>query len=214
MARNRPADRRNGRQSRAAPLNARSASSASAGRRKQLREARKPCILWLTGLPAAGKTTLAREITQRLETLGVRAFVLDGDDLRLGLNSDLGFSHADRNESVRRAGHAAKLLLDTGTIAVAALISPFRDHRQRIRALAGPDRFVEIFVDAPLHVCERRDPKGLYASARAGDIHDFTGIDSPYEPPETPDIRLLSAESPPGDLAAQVIRYLEKGEYI
>jgi len=195
-------------------LNARSARSASAGRGRRLREARKPCILWLTGLPAAGKTTLAREIARRLETLGVRAFVLDGDDLRLGLNSDLGFSRAARDESVRRAGHAARLILDTGTIAVAALISPFRNHRQRIRELAGPGRFVEIFVDAPLHVCERRDPKGLYASARAGDIQDVTGIDSPYEPPENPDIRLLSAESPPDELAGQVIRYLEKREYI
>lgn len=178
------------------------------------REARKPCILWLTGLPAAGKTTLAREIARRLETLGVRAFVLDGDDLRLGLNSDLGFSHAARAESVRRAGHAAKLLLDAGTIAVTALISPFRKHRERIRALAGDGRFVEIFVDAPLDVCERRDPKGLYASARAGEIQDVTGIDSPYEPPEDPDIRLRSAERPPGELAGQVILYLQEREYI
>lgn len=195
-------------------MNTRDARPSPATPEKRLREARKPCILWLTGLPAAGKTTLAREIVRRLETLGVRAFALDGDDLRLGLNSDLGFSHADRNESVRRAGHAARLLVDAGTIAVAALISPFRNHRQRIRELAGPDRFVEIFVDAPLHVCERRDPKGLYASARAGEIQDVTGIDSPYEPPETPDIRLQSAESPPGELASQVIRYLEEGEYV
>lgn len=190
------------------------ASPDSAGPEKRLREARKPCILWLTGLPAAGKTTLARQIARRLGTLGVRAFVLDGDDLRLGLNDDLGFSRAARNESVRRAGHAAKLLLDTGTIAVAALISPFREHRQRIRALAGHGRFVEIFVDAPLHVCERRDPKGLYASARAGEIQDVTGIDSPYEPPENPEIRLRSAESPPDELAGQVIRCLQDREYI
>ena len=140
--------------------------------------------------------------------------MLDGDDLRTGLNSDLGFSRAARNESVRRAGHAAKLLLDAGTIAVAALISPFRNQRQRIRELAGDGRFVEIFVDAPLHVCEKRDPKGLYASARAGDIQDVTGIDSPYEPPEDPDIRLRSAESPPGELAGEVIRYLQEREYI
>ena len=195
-------------------MNAPGASPASAGREKGLREARRPCILWLTGLPAAGKTTLAHEIARRLKALGVRAFVLDGDDLRRGLNSDLGFSHAARSESVRRAGHAAKLLLDAGTIAVAALISPFRDHRQRIRSLAGEGRFVEIYVDAPLDVCERRDPKGLYASARAGDIQDFTGIDSPYEPPENPDIRLRSAERPPDELAGEVIRYLEKREYI
>lgn len=195
-------------------MNTRDASPAPADPEKRLREARRPCILWLTGLPAAGKTTLAREIARSLETLAIRAFVLDGDDLRLGLNSDLGFSHAARNESVRRAGHAAKLLADSGTIAVAALISPFRKHRQRIRALAGDGGFVEIFVDAPLHVCERRDPKGLYASARAGDIQDVTGIDSPYEPPANPDIRLKSAERPPEELAGEVIRYLEKNEYI
>lgn len=195
-------------------MNAQDAGAASDRRERRLREARKPCILWLTGLPAAGKTTLAREIAYRLEALGVRAFVLDGDDLRQGLNSDLGFSHAARNESVRRAGHAAILLADAGTIAVTALISPFRRHRQRIRVLAGGDRFVEIFVDAPLEVCERRDPKGLYASARAGDIQDFTGIDSPYEPPETPEIRLLSAEKPPAELAGQVIRYLQEKDYV
>ena len=195
-------------------MNARDASGASVNRKTRLRDARKPCILWLTGLPAAGKTTLAREIARRLEALGIRAFVLDGDDLRTGLNSDLGFSRAARNESVRRAGHAAKLLLDAGTIAVAALISPFRNQRQRIRELAGDGRFVEIFVDAPLHVCEKRDPKGLYASARAGDIQDVTGIDSPYEPPEDPDIRLRSAESPPGELAGEVIRCLQEREYI
>ena len=195
-------------------MNTRDASPAPADLEKRLREARRPCILWLTGLPAAGKTTLAREIARRLESLGVRAFVLDGDDLRLGLNSDLGFSHAARDESVRRAGHAAALLVDSGTIAVVALISPFRKHRQRIRALAGDGRFVEIFVDAPLDVCERRDPKGLYASARAGDIRDFTGIDSPYEPPEDPEIRLRSAERPPDELAGEVIRYLEENEHI
>ena len=195
-------------------MNTRDASPAPAAPERRLREAGRPCILWLTGLPAAGKTTLAREIARRLETLAIRAFVLDGDDLRLGLNSDLGFSHAARNESVRRAGHAAKLLVDSGTIAVAALISPFRKQRHRIRALAGDGRFVEIFVDAPLHVCERRDPKGLYASARAGDIKEVTGIDSPYEPPENPDIRLRSAERPPDELAGEVIGYLEKNAYI
>ena len=195
-------------------MNTRDASPAPADPEKRLREARRPCILWLTGLPAAGKTTLAREIARRLESLGVRAFVLDGDDLRLGLTATSGFSHAARNESVRRAGHAAALLVDSGTIAVVALISPFRKHRQRIRALAGDGRFVEIFVDAPLHVCEQRDPKGLYASARAGDIRDFTGIDSPYEPPENPEIRLRSAERPPDELAGEVIRYLEENEHI
>lgn len=188
--------------------------AAAARRARPLREARKPCILWLTGLPAAGKTTLAREIARRLYRRGLRAFVLDGDELRQGLNSDLGFSHAARSESVRRAGHAARLLADSGTIAVTALISPFRRHRERIRALASEGRFVEIFVDAPLEVCERRDPKGLYASARAGDIHSVTGIDSPYEPPENPDIRLKSAERPPDELAGEVIRFLEERDYL
>lgn len=195
-------------------MNARPASSAAPHHAQPLREARKPCILWLTGLPAAGKTTLAREIAHRLQKLGLRAFVLDGDELRQGLNSDLGFSHAARSESVRRAGHAAMLLADSGTIAVVALISPFRGHRERIRALAGDGRFVEIFVDAPLEVCERRDPKGLYASARAGDIRSVTGIDSPYEPPENPDIRLKSAQHPPDELAGEVIHFLERRDYL
>lgn len=195
-------------------MNAEPESAAASGRTRPLREACKPCILWLTGLPAAGKTTLAREIARRLYRRGLRAFVLDGDELRQGLNSDLGFSHAARSESVRRAGHAARLLADSGTIAVTALISPFRRHRERIRALAGEGRFVEIFVDAPLEVCERRDPKGLYASARAGDIHSVTGIDSPYEPPENPDIRLKSAERPPDELAGEVIRFLEERDYL
>ena len=191
-------------------MNAGSANSAARAHQAELlREARKPCILWLTGLPAAGKTTLAREIARQLHKLGLRAFVLDGDELRQGLNSDLGFSHAARSESVRRAGHAATLLADSGTIAVVALISPFRRHRERIRVLAGGGRFVEIFVDAPLEVCERRDPKGLYASARAGDIQSVTGVDSPYEPPEDPDIRLKSAEHPPDRLAGEVIRFLK-----
>lgn len=195
-------------------MSAQDARPASTGRERLLREARKPCILWLTGLPAAGKTTIARKIAGRLQELGVRAFVLDGDDLRRGLNSDLGFSRDARNESVRRAGHAARLLVDAGTIAVTALISPFRRHRERIRVLAGGDRFVEIFVDAPLEVCERRDPKGLYASARAGGIRDFTGIDSPYETPDNPDIHLRSVEHPPDELAGQVIRHLQEKDYV
>ncbi len=177
-------------------------------------DAPQPCAMWLTGLPAAGKTTLAGEIAGRLRSLGHSACILDGDDLRRGLNANLGFSEADREENVRRAAEVARLLLDSGIFVVAALISPFRAGRKQARVLTGADRFVEVFVDAPLEVCQERDPKKLYAKVHAGEITGLTGIDSPYETPQNPELRLQSDKESPATLADRVIRYIQDAGYL
>lgn len=169
----------------------------------------QPFALWLTGVPAAGKTTLAGEVANRLRKQGLSVRVLDGDDLRGGLNADLGFSQADREENVRRFAEVTRLFLDSGICVVAALISPFRAGRQRARTIIGTERFVEIFVDAPLEVCQQRDPKGLYAKARAGKIVGLTGVDAPFEAPENPDLHLRTDRDTPRALAESVIRLLE-----
>ena len=147
-----------------------------------------PCVLWLTGFPGAGKSTLANAVDERLHLLGHHTYVLDGDNLRHGLSSDLGFSEADRSESVRRAGEAARLLMDAGLIVIVASIAPFRRDREAVRQRMPAGRFIEVHVDAPFSLCEQRDPKGLYRKARAGEIRNFTGIDSPYEVPEQAEI--------------------------
>ena len=167
------------------------------------------CVLWLTGLSGAGKSTTANAVEQRLHALGRHSYVLDGDNLRHGLTKDLGFTAADRVENVRRIAEVAKLFVDAGLIVLVSVISPFRDEREMARQLMGEGEFIEVFVDAPLEVCERRDPKGLYRKARAGEIKNFTGIDSPYEPPESPDIVLKTGERSADDLADQVIAYLQ-----
>lgn len=162
--------------------------------------------VWLTGLSGSGKSTLANAVAVALLDAGRPAYVLDGDNVRLGLNADLGFGAADRSENVRRIGEVAKLLADAGLVALVPVISPYRSDRDRVRAaheLAGLP-FVEVFVDTPLDVCEERDPKGLYARARAGGLVGMTGIDDPYEAPEHPDLRAGS-----GDLAAAVALVLE-----
>ncbi len=150
----------------------------------------RPCVVWLTGLSGAGKSTLANALEQRLLQRGYHSYLLDGDNIRHGLNQDLGFSQADRIENIRRVGEVAALLVDAGLIVITAFISPFRADRALVRALAPEGEFVEIYVSASLETCESRDPKGLYAKARAGVVHDFTGIDSPYEPPERPELVL------------------------
>jgi bifunctional enzyme CysN/CysC len=157
--------------------------------------------VWLTGLSGAGKSTIATAVAQRLMAAGRHVTVLDGDELRRGLNADLGFSAADRSENIRRVGEVARLMADAGMVALVPVISPYRADRDRVRAIhaAAGLAFVEVFVDTPLDVCEQRDPKGLYARARAGDLIGLTGVDDPYEAPEAPELRLV-----PGPIDDQV----------
>lgn len=154
----------------------------------------RPSVVWFTGLSGAGKSTIANLVELRLHRLGCHTYLLDGDKVRHGLNSDLGFSAADRVENIRRAAEVARLMVDAGLIVLAAFISPFRADRRLARSLLAEGEFVEVHVDAPLHVAERRDPKGLYRKARRGELQHFTGIDSPYELPELPELRLDTVE--------------------
>jgi adenylyl-sulfate kinase len=164
--------------------------------------------VWFTGLSGSGKSTVAAELERALVAAGRPAYLLDGDNLRHGLNADLGFSAADRSENIRRVGEVARLFADAGVVALVPVISPYRTDRGRARAIheAVGVPFVEVFVDTPLEVCEARDPKGLYAKARAGEIKGFTGIDDPYEAPLRPDLRLTPDD---GDPAAQATRVLK-----
>jgi adenylyl-sulfate kinase len=160
--------------------------------------------IWLTGLSGSGKSTIAAALEQLLVARGTPAYMLDGDNLRHGLNGDLGFTEADRAENVRRAGEVAQLFADGGLIAIVPLISPYRADRDRVRDRHTERdlRFIEVFVDTPLEECERRDPKGLYAKARAGELPNFTGIDDPYEPPTDPDLHLVPGPDPEAAAAA------------
>ncbi|QCR37083.1 adenylyl-sulfate kinase [Nissabacter sp. SGAir0207] len=146
-------------------------------------------VLWFTGLSGSGKSTVAGALEQALHAHGVSTYLLDGDNVRHGLCNDLGFSDADRRENIRRVGEVAKLMVDAGLVVLTAFISPHREERRMVRELLG-DRFIEVYVDTPLELCEARDPKGLYKKARAGELKNFTGIDSAYEAPEAPDIHL------------------------
>ncbi len=150
----------------------------------------KPCILWLTGLSGSGKSTIANALEGELFDTGHHSYLLDGDNIRLGLNQNLGFSDADRTENIRRIGEVSKLFVDAGLIVITAFISPFRADRDLVRERVAPGEFFEVYVKAPLAVCEQRDPKGLYKKARAGAIKQFTGIDSPYEEPAAPELVL------------------------
>lgn len=166
-------------------------------------------ILWLTGLSGAGKSTLAQELERVLRARGWQAFVLDGDALRRGLNADLGFSPHERAENIRRAGEVAALFAEAGIIAISAFISPYRADRDRVRAAHGAI-FHEIYVSAPLAVCEARDPKGLYRRARAGEIAQFTGVSAPYEPPLAPELEIRTGEWPLARCVVQLARYAQR----
>ncbi len=166
-------------------------------------------ILWLTGLSAAGKSTIANLVDMRLHALGRHTYLLDGDNIRMGLNKDLGFSASGRVENIRRVAEVAALMVDAGLIVIVAFISPFRRERAMARSLVGPGEFIEIFVDTPIAVAEARDPKGLYKKARRGELKDFTGIDSPYEAPENPEIRIDTTLTSALEAAETIVSFLK-----
>ena len=171
----------------------------------------KPCVLWLTGLSGSGKSTLANALEQRLFTMGYHTYLLDGDNVRHGLNKDLGFDENSRIENIRRIGEVCKLFVDSGLIVLCAFISPFCKERQIIRELLDKGEYIEIFVDTPIEICEKRDPKGLYKKARNGEIKNFTGIDSPYEAPKNPEIHIKSENLE--ENIETILKYLlQKGE--
>jgi bifunctional enzyme CysN/CysC len=170
----------------------------------------EPVCLWLTGLPAAGKSTIANALEKRLFAAGHHTSMLDGDDIRLGLNKDLGFSEADRIENIRRVSEVSRLLVDAGLIVIVSFISPYRAQRDRARSLFEPGEFLEIFVDTPLRECERRDPKGLYAKARRGELQEFTGIDSPYEAPVSPEVHLQTMLQSPDECVDRIQQVLAR----
>lgn len=166
-------------------------------------------VLWLTGLSGSGKSTIGHRVERKLIERGAFAYVLDGDNIRHGLNSDLGFAPEDRIENIRRIGEVARLFADAGALVLSAFISPYRQDRDRVRGLMGPGQFIEVFVDTPLEICEARDPKGLYKKARAGEISGFTGLDAPYEVPRDPEVHLQTENLTVDEAANRVISYLE-----
>jgi len=170
----------------------------------------RPTVLWFTGLSGAGKSTIANLVEAELHSRGHHTYLLDGDNVRHGLNSDLGFTAADRVENIRRVAEVARLMVDAGLIVMVSFISPFRAERAMARSLVGPEEFLEVWVDTPLEVAEQRDPKGLYGKARRGELANFTGIDSPYEPPEHPDVHVETTRTTPHQAAAQVVAALER----
>lgn len=174
---------------------------------REKRNGHQAACIWFTGLSGSGKSTLAVELDHRLYERGIYTYVLDGDNIRHGLNKDLGFSDDDRKENIRRIGEVAKLFVDNGTIVMTAFISPFKEDREAARNLVGADRFIEVHVDCDLQTCMKRDPKGLYQKAIKGEVKEFTGISSPYEAPEGPQIMLNNSEG--ADLESNVDRVIE-----
>ncbi len=185
----------------------------SKAERAQIKQ-QKPCILWFTGLSGSGKSTIANAVEAALFEQKKHTYLLDGDNIRMGLSKGLTFSDEDRIENIRRIGEVSKLFVDAGLIVLTAFISPFRQDREMVRQLVDKGAFIEVFVDTPLEVCEQRDPKGLYQKARKGEIPNFTGIDSPYEAPEFPEIHIRNDRLPIEEAAAQVLNYLEKKGYL
>jgi adenylyl-sulfate kinase len=179
---------------------------------RALRNEHAGVVVWLTGLSAAGKTTIANALERELFNQGRQVYVLDGDKMRQGLCSDLNYSPESRKENIRRAGEVAKLFADAGIICITAFISPYRSDRDLVRAMMPPGGFLEVFVNAPLAVCEHRDPKGLYAKARAGIIKDFTGVSAPYEPPLHPELELHTDQLDVAACVAAVVSELKKRE--
>lgn len=176
-------------------------------REKQMQQT--PRLIWFTGLSGSGKSTLATRLEHHLFHLGFKVYLLDGDNLRSGLNSDLGFTEQDRKENIRRVGEVANLMLDAGLIVICAFISPVAEEREQIKAMVGKDRFIEVYVNCPLSVCEQRDEKGLYVKARAGKISDFTGISASYEPPLEPSIEIQTGEESLDESVYRLINYID-----
>jgi len=174
----------------------------------------KSAVVWFTGLSGAGKSTLANAVDIKLYDLGVRSYVLDGDNIRHGLNKGLGFSEEDRKENIRRIGEVAKLFVDSGQIALTAFISPFREDRDNVRKLLDEDEFIEVYVKCSIDECEKRDPKGLYKKARNGEIPNFTGISSPYEAPESPELIIETDRLSVEEASDVVINFLKKKQII
>ena len=174
----------------------------------------KQCVLWFTGLSGSGKSTIANALEAKLYEMGQHTYLLDGDNIRHGLNKDLGFSDEDRVENIRRIGEVSKLFVDAGLIVISAFISPFHSDRQIVRNLVESGEFLEVFIDTPLEICEQRDPKGLYQKARKGEIPTFTGISSPYEAPATSEIHILTAEKSIDELVNMIISYLQEKGYL
>lgn len=181
---------------------------------RELLNGHKSAILWFTGLPGSGKSTLSNAVEAYLHKQGARTFVLDGDNIRQGLCSDIGFSDEDRTENIRRIGEVSKLMMDAGVICMSAFISPFRKDRRIVRDITKAGDFIEIFCNADLEICEKRDPKGLYKKARSGEIAEFTGISSPYEVPEHPEIILATGIQTVEESVSQVIDYLKNSNLI
>ena len=174
----------------------------------------KPCILWFTGLSGSGKSTIANAVELKLNELGKHTYLLDGDNIRMGLNKGLGFSDEDRVENIRRIGEVSKLFVDAGFIVLTAFISPFQEERDKVRDLVKEDEFIEVFIDTPLEVCEGRDPKGLYKKAREGEIPNFTGISSPYEAPKKAEIHIKNDKISIDACVEKVIEYLKNRGYL
>lgn len=198
---------------------------------REKKNAHKGCVIWFTGLSGSGKSTVANTLDHLLHQAGIQSVVLDGDNVRHGLNAGttmlkethgdefsqrfgLGFSAIDREENIRRIGAVAEIFSQTGTIALTAFISPYRSDRDKVRNTMKSGEFIEVFVDAPIEVCEQRDPKGLYKKARAGEIKGFTGVDDPYEEPQSPELVLFAAEKTPDLLAEEIIGYLKSNNII
>ncbi len=169
----------------------------------------KGVLVWLTGLPSSGKSTIAFTVEHALVERGHLSYVLDGDNIRHGLNKNLGFSAEDRAENIRRIGEVGKLFVDAGLIALTSFVSPYRTDRDAVRSLMPEGEFLEVFINTPLELCEERDPKGLYQKARKGEIANFTGISDPYEPPENPELTIETVACTPQDAALQILRLLE-----
>lgn len=174
----------------------------------------RPCVLWFTGLSGSGKSTIANALETRLYEMSKHTYLLDGDNIRHGLNKDLGFSDKDRIENIRRIGEVSRLFIDAGLIVISAFISPFRSDRQIVRELVDEGDFIEVFIDTSLEICEKRDPKGLYKKARKGEILSFTGISSPYEAPVSPEIHISTIEMSIEQSVDTIIAYMQKREYL